>query len=204
MSCVLRYILEDKMSEKYSSVNWKDEIKPQDVRCNAQDEKTKLRDKNIEEWDTSLLGRMLLYSPHDLLAVGCTYKSFNDSNIGWKEGDKVFIAGKNPPKAEVKSINGKKTIVYSKSEEKVELKDDHTIYRRSPEWYAVSELHDIRNVLFAHCPNTAIKKEDFDELVKKVKNCYDELKIRNDDENGLQDILSGMFTCLFIFNVVLS
>ncbi len=205
MSCVLRHIFEDKMSKKYSSVNWKDEIKPKDVKC-EDDEGKKLRDKNIEEWDTSLLAKMLLNSPHHLLVVnssGCKCKNF-ESEFGWKEEYKVLIvAGKNTSKAEVQSINDK-TFVYSRSKNKVEMKENDIIYLCSPEWNAVNKLCDIRNVLFAHVPSTAMKKEVFDGAVKDVESCYKTLQICKECESKLKEILSGMFTFLFIFNVVLS
>ncbi len=196
---VLRSVFEIRMSKKYKD-NWKEYISTEDVYTGGNDdEKAKLESKDIENWDGSLLAKMLLKSRHFLLVGNNEYKvdelDSKSNDISWKEGDEVLIQ-KNATNIHMVKINGVKPFSF-----KVEapnqkcyfkcLSKTATISLCTPEWKAVNRLRVIRNTKFAHCPRASIENNDLQDVVADVKECCEDLGI-SDAATKIDSILSGM------------
>ncbi len=197
---ILRSVFEIQMYKKYGH-NWKENISTNDVKTSHADEKVKLESKDIETWDVSLVGKMLLYSGHFLLLDEKVYKVDElDSkldDICWKEGDEVLILnGKNnmsrakfdgvEPLSFVKVDCPDKKIDFEKYSKKA------TIHLCKPEWKAVNKLFDFRNSKFAHCPSAFIENNDFQKVVTDVMECCTDLDKSDDAAAEIDTILSGM------------
>ncbi len=187
---VLRSVFKTRMSKKYGD-NWNENISTTDVRTTGADEKRKLESKNIETWDGSLLGKMLLHSEHYLLVDnnGCGFKVDE-----LKEGCEVLIQnGRSISRAKVDVVKPLSLVEVNCPNKKIVLKKNSTIIGLcTQEWKAVNKLCDIRNTKFAHCPNSYIQNDDLQQVVIDVKECCKDLD-KSDDAAEIENILSGIY-----------
>lgn len=153
-----------------------------------------------DEWDVTLLARVLLYSKH-LLLVDDTI-SFPEFRIKQDDSSKLIPCSSDTNLTEllhqgdflvckfghivhfkVKDVDQKSVTLTEQVVQKLgeTPKDNFRIYRCSAHWKAVEELSRIQNNAFAYRKNARISKRELEVVINNVEKCYHDLGRQQQD-----------------------
>ncbi len=165
------------------------------------DQTTLLKGGQTEKWDPTLLFHVLRSSTLRLLVdeiPGATL-SVQQSEVSLPVGSPLlssivpgcrvlFDDGKKSEYRKISSITATQLILKSK----VTVKPAGVkVYLCTPEFEAVGQLRELRNVCFAHKFSAIAPTVELDDLLEKVEKAYGDLSVSSEEIETLKEIKTG-------------